>query len=176
MFVAKQYAVKARKFLITAQKILAKFNVFCLRTSLLSRRFDVHSSLQFKPGSMFDCVVLSFDLHNRDHVKALELLINFRFKLPGIRGILPSLVDDHVKHVFEHVKLRRDHVKLRLELPCLRAITSNFASNFLAQTRSSCDLCLAFVTCNLVGTFGFALVTKFTSGRFRMRDNRIEMR
>ena len=72
---------------------------------------------------MFDCVVLSFDLHNRDHVKALELLISFRFKLPSIRGILPSLIDDHVKHVFEHVKLEGDHVKRRLELPCLRAIS-----------------------------------------------------
>ena len=41
---AKKYAVKARKFLITAQKILAKFNVFCLRRSLLERGFDVLSS------------------------------------------------------------------------------------------------------------------------------------
>ena len=73
---------------------------------------------------MFDWVALGFDLHNRDHVKALPLLISFRFKLPSIRGILLNLIDDHVKHVFEHVKLRRDHVKLRLELPCSDAITS----------------------------------------------------
>ena len=71
---------------------------------------------------MFDSVALSLDLHNRDHVKALELLPSFRFKLPCIRGILPSLVDDQVKHVFEHVKLRRDHVKLRRKLPCSGAI------------------------------------------------------
>jgi hypothetical protein len=71
---------------------------------------------------MFDCVALSLDLHNRDHVKALELLISFRFRLPGIRRILLNLVDDHVKHVFEHVKLRGDHVKLCVGLPCLRAI------------------------------------------------------
>ena len=53
-------------------------------------------------------MALSLDLQNRDHVKALELLPSFRFKLPCIREILPSLVDDQVKHVFEHVKLRRD--------------------------------------------------------------------
>ena len=74
--------------------------------------------------TMAGCSLKSFPLrgHNRDHVKALELLISFRFKFPGIRGILPDLIDDHVKHVFEHVKLRRDHVKLRLELPCSDAI------------------------------------------------------
>jgi len=71
---------------------------------------------------MFDCVAFSFDLRNRDHVKPLELLISFRFKLLNIRGILLNLVDDHVKHVFEHVKRRRDHVKLCRELPCSRAI------------------------------------------------------
>ena len=121
--------MKARKFLISAQKILGKFNVFCLRTSLFSRRFDVYSSLQVKPRSMFDCAALSLDLHNRDHVKALALLISFRFKLPSIRGILLNLVDDHVKHVFEHVKLRSDHVKLRSELPCFGAIMSNLSSS-----------------------------------------------
>ena len=119
---AKKYAVKARKFLIIAQKILAKFNVFCLRRSLLERGFDVDSSLKIKSRSMFDCVAFSFDLHNRDHVKPLELLISFRFKLSSIRRILLNLIDDHVKHVFEHVKLRRDHVKLRLKLPCSGAI------------------------------------------------------
>jgi hypothetical protein len=64
---------------------------------------------------MFDCVAFSFDLHNRDHVKALALLISFRFKLPGIREILLNLIDDHVKHVFEHVKLRRTRVVLDRE-------------------------------------------------------------
>jgi hypothetical protein len=48
--------------------------------------------------------------------------ISFRFKLAGIRGMLPNLIDDYVKHVFEHVKLRRDHVKLRRKLPCSDAI------------------------------------------------------
>ena len=86
----------------------------------------MHSSLQVEFRSMFDCMVFSFDLHNRDHVKVFELLISFRFKLGGIRGTLPNLIDDHVKHVFEHVKLSRDHVKLCLELPCLRAITPSF--------------------------------------------------
>ena len=136
--------------MITARKTLAKFNVFCLRASLLSRRFDVHSSLQVRPRSMFDCVGFSFDLHNRDHVKALELLISFRFKLPCIRGILTSLTIR--SNMCSHTS-NSD------------AITSSFAWNFLAQTRSrqlrldflaqmrsSCDLCFAFVTCNFVGT------------------------
>ena len=65
-----------------------------------------------KPSSKFDSPRFVFDLHNRDHVKALALLISFRFKLPGIREILLNLIDDHVKHVFEHVKLRRDRVVL----------------------------------------------------------------
>jgi len=84
---------ESKEVFISAQKILAKFNVFCLRRSLLARGFDVYSSLQVKPRRMFDCLGFSFDLHNRDHVKPLELLISFCFKLPGIRRIL----DDHVK-------------------------------------------------------------------------------
>jgi hypothetical protein len=109
---AKKYAAKARKFFITAQKSRAEFNAFCLRRSLLEFGFDVHSSLQVKPCTMFDCVAFSFDLHNRDHVKPLALLISFRFKLSGIRRILLNLIDDHVKHVSEHVKLRRARVVL----------------------------------------------------------------
>jgi len=104
--------------LTTAEKHSAKFNVFGLRRSLLELEFDVHSSLQVKPRSMFDCPAFGFDLHNRDHVKPFELRISFRFKLPNIRGILINLSDDHVKHAFEHVKLRREHVKLRRKLPC----------------------------------------------------------
>ena len=95
---AKKYAVKARKFLTIAQKTLAKFNMFGLRRSLLEFGFDVHSSFQVKPRSMFDCEVFSFDLHNRDHVKPLELLISFCFKLSCIRGILFNFIEDHVKH------------------------------------------------------------------------------
>ena len=62
---------------------------------------------------MFDCDGFSFDLHTRDHVKLLELLISFGVKLPGIRGILPNLIDYLVKHLFEHVKHVFDRVKLR---------------------------------------------------------------
>ena len=114
-----------------------------LRASLLSRRFDVHSSLQFKPVSRFDCVVLSFDLHNRDHVKALELLFSFRFRLPSIRKILPNLIDDQVKHVLERVKLKRVHVKLRRKLPCSNALelcsTANIAvPSAVAPGQSPC--------------------------------------
>ena len=75
---------------------------------------------------MFDCVAFSLDLYHCDHVKRLELLITFRFKLSRIRAMLPNLIEDHVKHVLEHIMQRRDHVKLRLELPCLRKITSSF--------------------------------------------------
>jgi hypothetical protein len=107
--------VKARKFFISAQKIPAKFNVFCLRRYLFESEFDVYSTLQVKPRGMFDCFAFSLDLHNRDHVKPLELLTSFCFELPCIRGILPNLIDDHVKHGFEHVKHRR-------KLPCSDAI------------------------------------------------------
>lgn len=79
---------------------------------------------------MLDCPGFSFDLHNRDHVMLVRLLVSFRLELPGIRRILLNLIDDHVKHGFEHVKLRRDRVKLCLELPCLRAITSSFEPSF----------------------------------------------
>jgi hypothetical protein len=59
---------------------------------------------------MFDCVGFSFDLHNCDHVKVLELLSSFCFKLPGIRVILPNLIVDQIKQVFDQVKLRtRSH-------------------------------------------------------------------
>ena len=82
---------------------------------------------------MLDCPAFGFDLHNRDHVMLVRLLVSFRLELPGIRRILLNLIDYHVKHGFEHVKLRRDHVKLRREhvklcvaLSCLGAIMSSF--------------------------------------------------
>jgi len=81
---------------------------------------------------MLDCPAFGFDLHNRDHVRLVRLLLSFRLELPGIRRILLNLIDDHVKHVFEHVKLKRDHVKLCPGLPCLRAMTSSFEPSFLA--------------------------------------------
>ena len=78
---------------------------------------------------MFDRSVFRFDLHKRDHVKLFKSLRSFGFKLSSIRRILPNLIDDHVKHVFEPFKLRRDRVKLRAKLPCLEAITSDFVMN-----------------------------------------------
>ena len=60
-----------------------------------------------------------FDLHTRDHVKPLSLLISFHFKLAAFEDSLLDLIEDHVKHVFEHVKFW-------VELPCSRAIASNF--------------------------------------------------
>ena len=70
--------MKARKFLIAAQKIRAKFDVFWLRRSLPEPGFDVHSSLQVKPLSMFDSPAFGFDLHNRDHVRLERLVVSFR--------------------------------------------------------------------------------------------------
>ena len=75
---------------------------------------------------MLDCPAFGFDLHNRDHVRLVRLLLSFRLDLPGIRRILLSLIDDHVKRVFEHIKLSGDHVKLCSEHPCLRAMMSSF--------------------------------------------------
>jgi len=65
---------------------------------------------------MHDMSAAGLDLQNPDHVRLFEKLASFRFKLPGIRRILPSLVDDHVKH-------GSDHVKLRLKLPRSDSIT-----------------------------------------------------
>ena len=85
-------------------------------------RLDVNQSSQVKTHSMFDCSAFGADLHNRDRVKLFDLLLSLSFKLPGIQRILPSLVDDHVKHDSELFKLRRDHVTLSLKLPCSDAI------------------------------------------------------
>ena len=112
-----------------AKKLPAKFNVYCSRTSLLWPRLNVNSCLHVKNGSMLDLSALSLDLHSRDHVMQRALRNRFGFKLPGIRRILPNLVDDHVKHGFEHVKLL-------LKLPCSNAITSDSAWNFPASARS----------------------------------------
>jgi hypothetical protein len=127
---------------------------------MLHPGFDVNSFLQVKPHGMHNFFAFGFDLQNGDHVKLLEQLASFRFKLPSIRRILLNLVDDHVKH-------EPDHVKPSLKLPCsdastsnMNPITSNFAWNFPAQTRSCLDPGFAFVTCNFLGTFGFALVAK----------------
>ena len=68
----RKFLAKAWKFLIIAAKISAKFNVFCLRRSLLEFGFDVHSSLQVKTRSMFDSSGFCFDLQNRDHVTLFE--------------------------------------------------------------------------------------------------------
>jgi len=116
---------KARKFLTIAQKILAKFNAIGLRRSMLQSGFDVNSSLQVESGNMFDSLTFDPNLHDRDHVRLFDSLISFRFELSSSRRILPNLIDDHVKHVF-------DHVRLSLKLPCSDEITSDCARNFLA--------------------------------------------
>jgi hypothetical protein len=126
---SEEGSCRARKVLAKAKKIPAKFNVYCSRTSLLLRRLDVTSPSQIKTRSMFDWAAFSLDLQARDHVTQRTLRITFGLKLLSIRVILPSLAKDHVKHVFEHVTLC-------VELPCLRAITSNLAWNFPAYARS----------------------------------------
>lgn len=80
---------------------------------------DVNTSLQVKTERRFDWAASILDLHGRDHVMQRALRITFGFKLPGIRELLPNLLDDHVKHGFEHVELCA-------ELPCFRVITSSF--------------------------------------------------
>ena len=80
---------------------------------------DVNQSLQVETGSIHDRSAAGLDLQNPDHIMLVEKLASFRFKLPCIRQILPSLVDDHVKHA-------SDHFKLSPKLPCSDAITSNF--------------------------------------------------
>lgn len=86
---------------------------------MLDSEHDVNSSLQVKTGSRHNYSAADPDLQDPDHVMLVEKLASFRFKLPSIRRILPSLVDDHVKH-------ESDHVRLYLKLPCSDAITSNF--------------------------------------------------
>jgi len=119
---SKKVLPKARKFLTTAEKILAKFDVFCLRRFFALAPFDVNSCLHVETWTMHDLLAFVFDLHNHDHVKLFKLLLSFRFKLPCVRRILPSIVADHVKDVFEPFMLRRGHGKLCLELPCSGAI------------------------------------------------------
>jgi len=95
------------------------------QASVLQSGSDVNSSLQVESGNVFDSFAFDPDLHDRDHVRLFDSLISFRFELSSSRRILPDLVDDHVKHVF-------DHVRLSLKLPCSDEITSDCARNFLA--------------------------------------------
>jgi len=95
------------------------------QASVLQSGSDVNSSLQVESGNVFDSFAFDPDLHNHDHVRLFDSLISFRLELSSIREILPNLVDDHVKHVF-------DHVRLSLKLPCSDEITSDCARNFLA--------------------------------------------
>src|SRR5690349_19695040 len=89
---------------------------------MLERGRDVNSSSQVKNGGKHVLSALSHDLRNRDRVMLLNPLPCIWRKLPGLRRILPSLDDDHVK--------------LSPELPCPDANTSNLAGNFPAQTQT----------------------------------------
>jgi hypothetical protein len=126
---ARKFCAKAGKFFTKARKFPAEFDVFRFKRFMLEPSFDVNQSLQVKPDGLHNFFAFGSDLQNRDHVMLLDKLASFDVKLPSIRRILLSLVDDHVKH-------ESDHVKLPLELPCSGAITSNFRWNFLARVRS----------------------------------------
>ena len=93
---ARKFYAKAGKFLISVEKVPVKFDVLCMRTSLLQRRFDVNASLQVERCRRYDSSASSPDLHEPDHVKVIAVLLSFRAQLPSIRRILPNLVDDHV--------------------------------------------------------------------------------
>jgi hypothetical protein len=116
---AGMFSGKARKFVTTAQKILAEFNTIRIRRSVLQSGLDVNSSLQVETGNMFDSLAFDRDLRDHDHVRLFDSRSSFRSELSSSRRILPNLVDDHVKHAFDHVKLSR-------KLPCANAITSDF--------------------------------------------------
>ena len=94
---------------------MAKFDKFRLKHFMFESKRVVNQSLQVEIGSKHDMSAADHDLQNFDRVRLLEKLASFRFKLPCIRRILLSLVDDHVKHA-------SDHVKLRLTLPRSDAI------------------------------------------------------
>src|SRR5215213_7230371 len=113
------FSGKARKFLTTAQQLLAELNAIRLRRSLLQSGFDVNPSLQVESCNVFDSLAFDSDLHDHDHVRLFDSLMSFRFELSRSRRILHNLVDNHVKDVFDHVRLSR-------KLPCANAITSAF--------------------------------------------------
>ena len=112
---ARKYLTKARKFFTSAEKVLAKHTLFWLKPYVLELGSDLNSRLRVEPWTMHGCAAFGPDLHGRDRVRLLEMLISFRFKLSSIQGILPCIFEDHVKH--------------HRELFCLEAITSNIAWN-----------------------------------------------
>ena len=67
------------------------------------------------------------------------MLIRCRFKLPDVRGILPNLVDDQVKNVFEHVKLRRDQVVINASRLSLAIFVGTFG--FALDHAGAIELC-----------------------------------
>ena len=113
------FALATEMFVTTAQKLLAEFNAIRFRRSVLQSWLDVNSSLQVESGNMFDALAFDSDLHAHDHVTLFDPRISFRFELSSSRRILPNLVNDHVKHVFDHVELSR-------KFPCANAINSDF--------------------------------------------------
>ena len=109
---SQEVLAKTRKSLTKAEKISAKFDVFRLKHFMFGCERIMNQSLQVETGSIHEMFAADLDLQTPDHVLLFEKLDSFRFKLPCIRRILPSLVDDHVR--------------LYLKLPCSDAITSNF--------------------------------------------------
>jgi hypothetical protein len=117
--------------LTKAEKFAGKFDVFRLKHFMLATGRDVNACLQVKTRSLRDTSAFGPDLQKSDRVTLFDPLASIRRKLPSIRRILLNLDDDHVR--------------LRAKLPCLIAIVSRFARDFLAQTRSrhaSCETSL----------------------------------
>ena len=105
-----------------AEKFAGKFDVFRLKHFMLATGRDVNASLQVMTRSMHDTSAFGPELRKSDRVKLFDPLASIRGELPSIRRILLNLDDDHVK--------------LFPRLRCSVAITSRFARDFLARTRS----------------------------------------
>ena len=91
---------------------------------------------------MFDGAVRSPDLHCRDCDKRLELLPAFVLNFPAF-----------AEYFLDSVRIPSNTYS---QTSRSSAIASNFLRNFLAQTRSSRDQCLAFVTCSFSWNFSGA--------------------
>jgi len=126
--------------------------VFGLKRFMLQPRFDVNQSLQVETDGMHNFFAFGPDLHDGDHVKLHDKLASFRFKLPSIRRILPSLVDDHVKFAWNFLARTRS----RQTLPGTSLRRRN-----QVVIQASRSLLAVFL-----GMFGFTLVAKLTGGRF----------